>query len=212
MIKSLERMVIDFAKDRGSLNELQIQSISQQVKTGDITAVLKHYEEDIKSPIRSTLTSDLLRSLLIQLQKAKVDGELAMSALDKLLRSNELNFAFLAFMPTLGISYWGAKVMVSWFSQPTRPKTLLPLQLALLDIERTCNILATTEASALYHGQLLCDVAQLRPLVSRLSKPYRLLRDIQDLEYALISDKPTLSSDVLAIVQRMWKCVPRLGL
>lgn len=29
----------------------------------------------------------------------------AMSALDKLLRSNELNFAFLAFVPTLMISY-----------------------------------------------------------------------------------------------------------
>jgi nuclear control of ATPase protein 2 len=48
---------------------------------------------------------DLVRSLLIQIQKAKVDGELAMSALDKLLRSNELNFAFLAVVPTLLVLY-----------------------------------------------------------------------------------------------------------
>jgi hypothetical protein len=33
--------------------------------------------------------------MLIQVQKTKVDVDLAMSALDKLLKSNELNFAFL---------------------------------------------------------------------------------------------------------------------
>lgn len=38
---------------------------------------------------------DLLQTILIQVQKTKVDVDLAMSALDKLLRSNELNFAFL---------------------------------------------------------------------------------------------------------------------
>ncbi len=35
------------------------------------------------------------------MQKAKVDGELAMTALDKLLKSNELNFAMLAAIPSL---------------------------------------------------------------------------------------------------------------
>lgn len=38
---------------------------------------------------------DLLQTILIQVQKTKVDVDLAMSALDKLLKSNELNFAFL---------------------------------------------------------------------------------------------------------------------
>lgn len=38
---------------------------------------------------------DLLQTMLIQVQKTKVDVDLAMSALDKLLKSNELNFAFL---------------------------------------------------------------------------------------------------------------------
>ena len=33
--------------------------------------------------------------LLIQVQKTKVDVDLATAALDKLLKSNELNFAFL---------------------------------------------------------------------------------------------------------------------
>lgn len=38
---------------------------------------------------------DLIQMLLIQVQKTKVDVDLAMAALDKLLKSNELNFAFL---------------------------------------------------------------------------------------------------------------------
>jgi len=38
-------------------------------------------------------------------QKTKVDLELAMAALDKLLKSNELNFAFLAVGPSLFIVY-----------------------------------------------------------------------------------------------------------
>lgn len=41
---------------------------------------------------------DLIQTLLIQVQKTKVDVDLAMAALDKLLKSNELNFAFLGKM------------------------------------------------------------------------------------------------------------------
>jgi hypothetical protein len=40
----------------------------------------------------------------------KVDGAFALTALDKLLKSNELNFAFLAVIPTLLITY----ATVSW--------------------------------------------------------------------------------------------------
>src|ERR1041384_6084098 len=48
---------------------------------------------------------DLIRTLLIQVQKTKVDLELSMTALDKLLKSNELNFAFLAVGPSIFLIY-----------------------------------------------------------------------------------------------------------
>jgi nuclear-control-of-ATPase protein 2 len=57
--------------------------ISEQVRSGDLTSVLKQYEQELHNPIRGALTGNLIRSLLIQIQKAKVDGELALSALDK---------------------------------------------------------------------------------------------------------------------------------
>lgn len=104
-LESLQRMVVDFARDHGTVDEGILESIAAQVRNGDLTSVLSHYETDLRSPLRSAVSGDLIRSVLIQVQKAKVDGELAMSALDKLLRSNELNFAFLAFMPTMMITY-----------------------------------------------------------------------------------------------------------
>lgn len=49
----------------------------------------------MQSPLKNVIVGDLLQTILIQVQKTKVDVDLAMSALDKLLKSNELNFAFL---------------------------------------------------------------------------------------------------------------------
>jgi nuclear-control-of-ATPase protein 2 len=42
----------------------------------------------IKQPIRTALFDELIRLILIQVQKEKVDVEKAMLALDKLLKSN----------------------------------------------------------------------------------------------------------------------------
>jgi nuclear control of ATPase protein 2 len=42
---------------------------------------------------------DLARLVLIQVQKTKVDVEVAMAALDRLLKANELNFTLLTLVP-----------------------------------------------------------------------------------------------------------------
>ncbi len=96
-------MVIDFARDHGVTDAIELHSISERLQLGDMSPVLEAYENEIKKPFRNVILGDLIRSLFIQLQKAKVDGELAMSALDKLLRSNELNFAFLTVLPSLAV-------------------------------------------------------------------------------------------------------------
>jgi hypothetical protein len=102
-LDSLERMVIDFAHDNSP--HVDVRAISEQIRSGDMTSVLFEYEKEIKSPMASLVKGNLVRALLIQVQKVKVDGGFTLSALDKLLKSNELNFAFLAVMPTLMITY-----------------------------------------------------------------------------------------------------------
>lgn len=65
-------MVIALATEKQSWSDAELRNLSEQIQRGDLTSVLKVYEGDIKSPVRSALTGTLIRSLLIQVQKAKV--------------------------------------------------------------------------------------------------------------------------------------------
>ena len=65
-----------------------------QVREGDLTPVLKAYERDLRKPFMGTVRGDLVRALLIQIQKTKVDVEIAMGGIDALLKSQELVFGF----------------------------------------------------------------------------------------------------------------------
>ena len=106
---SLERMVVDFAVDRPEtstpLTELQIADIRARVKEGDLTTVLRAYERDLRSPFMGTIRGDLVRALLIQVQKTKVDVEVAIGGIDALLKSQELVFGLVGLTPGILISF-----------------------------------------------------------------------------------------------------------
>ncbi|KFY93229.1 hypothetical protein V500_03842 [Pseudogymnoascus sp. VKM F-4518 (FW-2643)] len=104
--ESLERMVVDFAVDNpqaagmgGALSEAHIAEIRAKVKEGDLTPVLRAYEKDLRRPFLGTVRGDLVRTLLIQVQKTKVDVEVALSGIDALLKSQELVFGFVGLTP-----------------------------------------------------------------------------------------------------------------
>ena len=99
-------MILDFARDRAP-DLLTTQALAQQARQGDLALILNHYEQDLKSPIRGLLMGDLVRLVLIQVQRSKVDLETAMLALDKLLKSNELNFELLAVLPVVALLWLG---------------------------------------------------------------------------------------------------------
>ena len=99
---SLERMVVDFAIDNpntsnssGPLTEVQISDIRTKVREGDLTPVLKAYEQDLHRPFMGTVRGDLIRALLIQVQKTKVDVEVAVAGIDNLIKSQELVFGYI---------------------------------------------------------------------------------------------------------------------
>ncbi|KAL2866802.1 NCA2 family protein [Aspergillus lucknowensis] len=110
---SLERMVVDFVLDRGEQAQPfpSADMVMEKVKEGDLTPVLRVYEKDLRSPFIGTLRGDLVRALLIQIQKTKVDVEIAMSGIDALLKSQELVFGFVGLTPGLLISY----ASIRWF-------------------------------------------------------------------------------------------------
>lgn len=65
-------MTLSLARDKLRYDEAQMGALARQIQMGDLTPVLQIYEEDIKSPLKSALGGTLLRSLFIQVQKAKV--------------------------------------------------------------------------------------------------------------------------------------------
>lgn len=92
---SLERMVVDFAVENPegpALEQAEIANIRTKVHEGDLTPVLRAYEKELQNPLYGSLRGNLIRTLLIQVQKTKVDVEVAMGGIDSLLKSQELVF------------------------------------------------------------------------------------------------------------------------
>lgn len=65
-LASLERMVGDFGKERYGWGPEEVALATGRVKQGDLTEVLKAWEQEIKTPFRSAVGGSLIRALLIQ--------------------------------------------------------------------------------------------------------------------------------------------------
>lgn len=169
---SLERMVVDFAVDHPengtAYTEAQVAEIRANVKQGDLTPVLRAYERDLAKPFMGTVRGDLIRALLIQVQKTKVDVEVAIGGIDALLKSQELLFGFVGIAPGVLISFavfrWLGGLFGSRKGLKQTKKQGDTIRL-LRNIDRTLNNSSpTTDGMLSYkdHGLLLCEVHVLR--------------------------------------------------
>ncbi|CAI2167128.1 7691_t:CDS:2 [Funneliformis geosporum] len=206
-LESLERMVLDFELGRHLLNDKEMINLSNRVRDGDLSMILKVYEQQLKNPFRSIVTGNLIRTFSIQVQKTKVDLEIAMAALDKLLKSNELNFAFLAVGPSLFIVYlistWVKNIVWSKDTWSSRIKGAnVKMRESLLTVERllvqnyrsnSTNIPFATQ------GLLICHVHHLRSYAMYL--PSR-----NSLRESVLDDLRALDDPRLTIRQKIWAC------
>lgn len=117
--ESLERMVVDFAvqnpENGTAYTQDQIADIRAKVREGDLSAVLRAYEKDIQSPAKGAIFGSLVHALLIQIQKTKVDVEVAMSGIDTILKSQELLFGMVGIAPGMVISWLAFRWLGSTF-------------------------------------------------------------------------------------------------
>jgi nuclear control of ATPase protein 2 len=191
---SLERMVVDFAIDNsagsGSLTEAQISDIRAKVKEGDLTPVLRAYEKDLRKPFVGTVRGDLVRTLLIQVQKTKVDVEVAISGIDSLLKSQELVFGFVGLTPGVLICFAAFRYLGGTFGNRKglrRDKKANQTLHVLRNIDRILTLAVPTENSLLSykdHGLLLCEVHVLRERARKLFPgeiKREFLEDVSDL-------------------------------
>ncbi|KAG0293952.1 Nuclear control of ATPase protein 2 [Linnemannia gamsii] len=145
-IASLERMVLAFGRDNYNLGPEELEALSKAVHNGDISVVMRAYENELKTPLKGAVAGHLVQTLLIQIQKTKVDVEVAMAALDKLLKANELNFAFLAVGPSL-LLLWAvsSQAKSSWQGVAGKNLKIVSIQMrdSLRQVERLLNLAST---------------------------------------------------------------------
>ncbi|MCJ1261356.1 Nuclear control of ATPase protein 2 [Lobaria immixta] len=169
---SLERMVVDFAMDTSSnsvgLSDKQTAELRAKVREGDLTPVLKAYEKDLRRPFIGTLRGDLVRALLIQIQKTKVDVDVAVGGIDALLKSQELVFGFVGLTPgvlvCLGVSRWLSGFLEGRNGGAKCRKQGQAVR-SLRNIDRILSASTpSTNGMLSYkeHGLLLCEVHVLR--------------------------------------------------
>ncbi|KIJ64535.1 hypothetical protein HYDPIDRAFT_28474 [Hydnomerulius pinastri MD-312] len=228
-LDSLERMTLALAQEKLGYDQTQLAALSQQIRLGDLTPILRIYEEDIKSPVKSAVAGTLLRSLFVQVQKAKVDIDQALAGIDRLLKSQELTFAFVGVAPAFAIVYvvggflsrlvlggrgrhGGKHRKLSVWLAMRRIERLLLFQPksshhSHLDHQRTSNAstqLPTDTIPPLTSGLLVLSLTDLRKyaltsLPARSRLREGFLEDVQDLE------DPSLGRwEKLRVLDRMW--------
>lgn len=231
-LASLERMIISLAKDTLKWGPAQLEGLSKQVRAGDLTPVLEVYEDDIKAPIRSVITGNLLRSAFIQVQKAKVDIDQALAGIDKLLKSQELTFAFVGVAPALGVVYiLGGYLRTLMFSRTNRSKygTQSQRSVAWSAVRRVERLLLTrpllegeaqarmnvqqlltsanadTDIPPLTSGLLMLSVSRLRSYGEKCLPLGSRVRDGFIEDVGDLEDPRLDKTDKLRVVERIWR-------
>lgn len=175
---SLERMVVDFARDNppegsGPLNPQELEVVRKGIQEGDLTPVLRVYEKELQSPIYNGVMGSLVRSLLIQVQKTKVDVEVAMGGIDSLLKSQELVFGFVGLTPGLLVTWsvlrWISSIPDSRRNMRQGQKQSQALQI-LRNIDRILTSSPQPNAGFLdsrEYGLLAVEAISLRDIAAR---------------------------------------------
>ncbi|KAI5970622.1 NCA2 [Candida margitis] len=206
-VNSLEKMVYEFAQDNHI--ETTPAVVEQDIKNGDLKLVMSRYENQIRQPIKYLISGSLLRLILIQVQKGKVDGAVALSGIDKLLKSQQLVFGIVSMSPSLIILYQ----LYNYFTS-AKPLLVNGKQLSIVCLKCLSNVenllislssksdkTFTNDAST-DEGELLIEIINLI-LCSEPLIPKELHEDwIKDLNELNNSEFDVETK--LRLVQRVW--------
>lgn len=216
-LKSLERMVMEYINDCGISVDDQA-AIIENIKYGDLGVVMSEYEKDLKTPIKSIVRGDMLRNLLIQIQKTKVDGTLALNGVDKILKSQELVFGFVAASPSILILIMLKNTLMSWYNGENAQKSEKLKHVEICN--RVCRSLGSVEKlidqmvvnvrkggklegeDCYKIGLLFIEVKNLKKLASSILPPYIYETFDCDVD-ELLSQEVEIEYKLLTI-QRMW--------
>lgn len=200
-LDSLERMVQDFMTD----NHIQFdpQEVKTAVSQGDLTMMMSQYENEIKLPYRLIIKGSLVRLILIQVQKTKVDGAIAINGIDKLLKLQQLLFGALLILPSLFILYQANRALTSDASLlPSVASRRVDCLKSMNEIEKLVGG-ETRDDKLVKDGKLFVEIVTLTLLSRDLIPPKLRLDFLHDLNtLTLLSSEG--HEDVANSVRRMW--------
>ncbi|KRH14626.1 hypothetical protein GLYMA_14G038000v4 [Glycine max] len=130
---SLHRMLLAFSEQTKG-QKFPVNASDQKM----MEIVMDRYEKELMHPIQNLLNGELVRAILIQVQKLKLDTETAMLELNQILRANEINFAVLTALPAFFLSLLLMMLVRGWFKQDTKAEgrgRIARIQRRLLVIE-----------------------------------------------------------------------------
>jgi nuclear-control-of-ATPase protein 2 len=190
------------------------------------TSILSPSSPSHQNPLLSLLLppNTLLHTLLIQLQKAKVDLDFALQGISHLLKSQQLTFGFVGVAPALALVYliWGVGMGIwrgtagwgRWGGKNRRKRVWNRLR----RVERILNAEAEAEAGAksgaslapLPTGLMILSLTKLRSyaltyLPPKIRDPF--IEDLGDLEDPMLGTRAKLR-----VVERMWRCWGGIGM
>lgn len=200
-LDSLERMVSDFAKD----NHINVdpQQVHAAVSQGDLTMMMSRYENEIRTPYKLIIQGLLIRSILIQVQKTKVDGAIAISGIDKLLKLQQLLFGILSILPSLFILYQvnNALLKDTSLSQDLVTRRISCLK-SMNQIEKLVNG-EDKDEKLVNDGKVFVEVVSLS-LMSSSVIPLRLREDfLRDINELALRNTDS-GSNAKDITNRIW--------
>ncbi|KAK4231360.1 ATP synthase regulation protein NCA2-domain-containing protein [Podospora fimiseda] len=180
--ESLERMVIEFAQDHplvavgnASISESELVDIRSKVREGDVTPVLRAYEKGLRQPFIGAVKGNLVRSLLIQVQKTKVDLEVAISGIDALLKSQELVFGFIGLTPGILVTIGLVQYLKTVFGGRKGIRHTRNARRSVRVLRRMDKILCKASSTSKEgfisyrdHGLLVCEIHVLRQLADNV--------------------------------------------
>lgn len=214
---SLERMVVDFAVDNpqsamnsGPLSAAQISEIRAKVKEGDLTPVLRAYEKDLRQPFMGTVRGDLVRTLLIQVQKTKVDVEVALSGIDALLKSQELVFGFVGLTPGVLVCFAAFRYLGGTFGNRRglkRGRKAGQTVRIIRNIDRILTQATPSNNNGILsykdHGLLVCEVHVLRKWAHRLF-PGEIEREFLEDVADLVNINSGIAAQLMVLERIRW--------
>eukprot|EP01127_Copromyxa_protea_P018201 TRINITY_DN5668_c0_g1_i2.p1 TRINITY_DN5668_c0_g1~~TRINITY_DN5668_c0_g1_i2.p1 ORF type:complete len:510 (-),score=83.37 TRINITY_DN5668_c0_g1_i2:64-1593(-) len=206
--ESLARMVLDFNRQHVNLTPEEMHRIEEAAKYGDLSTIMPSYEKEIEKPIKGALFGEFIRLVLIQVQKQKVDVERVMLQLDKLLRTNELNFTVLALLPAISVAYslyhFVVKERTNKHAEEMIRNSLRQVH-SLLNKNNSGN----NELGVVEYGRLIVSLNTVREFTQYLNRKVLtwMVEDLQEIETERYSVRQRL-----ATVDRMYRTYKFLGI